>query len=225
MKIYHFYHLYLDGEWIHAAKEHFASLERSLLIDNLEKIFVNVVGTSTRLTHLENWLSTFMDKYPNKIIVTHWGEGHEQLTINKIIDFLNKNRSEEFYILYAHTKGASKVLDGYAQYAISWRREMTFHNIIKWQVPVWHLDNGCDTVGAFGCYGFRGMNVFWAGNFWWAKSEYLRQLPEPDESSPNEAEYWIGLGNIKKYFDLHPGRPIFQNFPNSWTIKSPYGEF
>jgi hypothetical protein len=78
------------------------------------------------------------------------------------------------------------------------------------------LDEGYDMCGA--SFLNRPPHPYYAGNFYWAKSSYIkrcRKLIDPKENNfvpqfeeqPHlrfDVECWNGSGN-PKYFDLHPG--------------------
>ena len=52
---------------------------------------------------------------------------------------------------------------------------------------------------------------FFGGNFWIARCDYLRTLPEPSTRSRFDAERWIGLGD-PRVLDLNPGWPAANLF-------------
>jgi hypothetical protein len=52
---------------------------------------------------------------------------------------------------------------------------------------------------------------FFGGNFWMARCDYLRGLPEPSTRSRFDAERWIGLGD-PRVLDLRPGWPAASLF-------------
>jgi hypothetical protein len=68
-----------------------------------------------------------------------------------------------------------------------------------------HHDN--DFEGVFGTSGLEGQKPYIAGNFWWAKSSYIKQLPFPEflpHHTRYDCELWIGLGSGKlgAYLDM-----------------------
>lgn len=114
-------------------------------------------------------------------------------------------------VCYFHTKGASSQGDPNA----NWRRRMEKHVIWNWRQCVKDLESGADAVGIHWLTPeqFPGMvtSPFFGGTFWWARAEYLRQLPDLPESSHSnryEAESWIGRRRpYPKIVDYHPGWP------------------
>jgi hypothetical protein len=64
-----------------------------------------------------------------------------------------------------------------------------------------------------GCHWIRNpewpeQGPFFAGNFWWARSGYLRMLPEPLNETRWQAETWITLGS-PRIRDMLPEWPTY----------------
>jgi hypothetical protein len=99
-------------------------------------------------------------------------------------------------VLYFHTKGAihngNPVME-------AWRHCMERACIWGWRDCVHNLENGIESCGAHWLtpeqYPIIGLTPYWAGNFWWATSDFVNTLPTIDVSlSRYEAEVWIGRG-------------------------------
>lgn len=105
-----------------------------------------------------------------------------------------------WFVCYHHTKAATGGRDAYER----WRRCLERVVIRNWRTCVRDLESGYETVG-----GHWHRNVdqqYWAGNFWWATSEYLSSLPPVSDKVNNgksyEAEVWIGkCGRIPRIAD------------------------
>jgi hypothetical protein len=97
--------------------------------------------------------------------------GNEFVTL----DILEKDK-EKFgdsdYILYLHTKGASKQ---HNQNIISWRQLMNYFNIEKYK-NVFKIFEKTEynTYGVL--LGIAGKWKLYSGNFWWAKASYLKTI-------------------------------------------------
>ena len=92
--------------------------------------------------------------------------GNEFVTL----DLLEKDKDkfgDSDYILYLHTKGASKQ---YSDNIITWRHLMNYFNIEKCN-DIFKLFEKTD----FNTYGVL-FKEFYSGNFWWAKASYLKTL-------------------------------------------------
>jgi hypothetical protein len=97
-------------------------------------------------------------------------KGNEWTTLDLI-----RNDAEKFgdsdYILYIHTKGASRQNDGRYENIKSWRHLMNYFNIEKVK-NVFQLFEKTE----FNTYGVLLKGYFYSGNFWWAKGNYLKTI-------------------------------------------------
>ena len=96
------------------------------------------------------------------------------------------SHDEDFYALYLHCKGSSKTDETEFQNGLAWMHYMACGVIDNYQVCLKHLELGADLVGSMWYRHFKG-------NFFWAKSSYLRKLTGPyylDASNRFNAEYW-----------------------------------
>lgn len=122
-------------------------------------------------------------------------------------------------VLYFHAKGATRDSDSvYDHFIADWRGCMMKHCVLNWRTCVAHLDSGFDAVGAHWMSHagpLHNQNIF-AGNFWWAATDYLSSLPSifkrdrikqsgiASLESRYEAEVWIGNGpRLPRTKDLH----------------------
>lgn len=128
--------------------------------------------------------------------------GWEQVTLRAVREYA---RTHDGAVLYAHTKGAHDTSD----FRVRWRRSMCRRVVGNWRENLAMLDE-YDAVGCHwltpGQYPSYVTTPFFGGNYWMARCDYLRTLPECSTESRFDAERWIGLGN-PKVFDLLPGWP------------------
>jgi hypothetical protein len=141
------------------------------------------------------------------------------------LDFLKKfcdQQEQEHHVLYWHLKGVSQLQH---QGLHDWRKYLEYWTIDRWQDNVAKLDEGYDTSGTnWISEPFLGIDRVprnwnhYSGNFWWARSSYiknLKALPHPDSyvtgstseltgypiNSNNwyrfDHEAWIGSGRPK----------------------------
>lgn len=122
-------------------------------------------------------------------------------------------------VLYFHSKGATHTEEPPDGLRAKWRNCMMRNLIDQWKRCVLDLDSGFDSVGCHWMPGMvNGTQNIWAGNFWWARSEFLSTLPSIYErdrikvsgidalESRYEAEVWIGNGpRLPVVKDYHPG--------------------
>jgi hypothetical protein len=138
--------------------------------------------------------------------------GFEQVTLAAVRRYAIENDGA---VMYAHTKGAQDVTD----FRAKWRRSMTRRVVGNWRATLAALDEhdavGCHWLTREGFPGFEQEfpdgTPFFGGNFWMARCDYLRTLPEPSTRSRFDAERWIGLG-APRVLDLNPGWPAANLF-------------
>ena len=97
-------------------------------------------------------------------------KGNEWTTLDLIRTDAEKFGDSD-YILYIHTKGASKQKDNRYENIISWRHLMNYFNIEKVK-NVFKLFERTE----FNTYGVILKGHFYSGNFWWAKGSYLKTI-------------------------------------------------
>ncbi len=100
------------------------------------------------------------------------------------LDLIEKDKQkfgDSDYILYLHTKGASKQNDSKYENIISWRQIMNYFNIEKVNTVFKIFEKTeYNTYGIL--YGQIYDSLFkcdwklYSGNFWWAKASYLKTL-------------------------------------------------
>lgn len=179
----HFYHVFADGDWERPLLQHVAALNESGLMDELDDMFIGVVGSAENRAAVKKVAPGF--------VVAEADTGWEQVTLEHVHDYAKTN---DAYVYYAHTKGASSR----DELARQWRISMTYDTVIRWRECVDALNNH-QAVGAFWLKSnepeHQQHGFFFAGNFWWARSDYLANLPKLRYDSRYSAEGWIGLGN------------------------------
>jgi hypothetical protein len=195
----HFYHVYADGAWEAPVDEHLHALTVSGLLDNLDDVFVGIVGLP------ENRASV-KERFP-AVVVAEADEGWEQVTLQKLHDYAHNHEAKVFY---AHTKGAYQADD----YRMLWRVAMTYDTVTRWRECV----DALDFVGVAGPYWLDSAmpehsehKHFFGGNFWWARTNYLRALPPVEVEHRWQAEGWIGLANPSVKI-MREGEPNWGNF-------------
>jgi hypothetical protein len=130
-------------------------------------------------------------------------------------------------VLYFHAKGCTHDLGTpYSDFSARWRSCMTESLIYGWERCVKDLDRGFEAVG---CHWLTGQGHdksqhYFAGNFWWAKSEFLATLPSiykreriktsgiAAAESRYEAEVYIGNG---------PRLPVIRDYATHGLMACP----
>ncbi len=100
--------------------------------------------------------------------------GNEFTTL-ELIEKDKEKFGDSDYILYIHTKGASKQLDINFKNIISWRHLMNYFNIEKVK-DVFKLFERTDfnTYGVL--LGRAGKWTIYSGNFWWMRGDYTKTI-------------------------------------------------
>jgi hypothetical protein len=183
VRLTHFYHVFADGDWEIPATEHFEELALSGLLDNLDNLFLGVVGTSENRAKVKRELPG--------VVTVEADTGWEQVTLNKLHEF---SQTDDGVVLYAHTKGAWSR----DELARVWRVSMTHDVVTRWRECVYALEK----VQAAGPFWLRSdmpehseHRHFFGGNFWWARSNYVAALDPVGNNDRYQAEGWIGLGS------------------------------
>lgn len=214
LKLGHFYHCWCDGDWTEPVVEHVDAL---LAADFQGPVYLGLVGASM-------WRGAARDAFdPLDVrVAVEADSGFEQVTLAKVREYALEH---EGAVLYAHSKGSADA----SEFRKQWRRSMTKLVVSNWRTNLRRLDPTTprvpphDPPDAIGCHWltrerFPGFEVefpegtpFFGGNFWMARCDYLRRLPEPSTRSRFDAERWIGLGD-PRVLDLNPGWPAASLF-------------
>ena len=157
-----YYHIYaIDGV------ESIIDEQLSLIENNFDFPYILNVGISIANENIST--IQLLDKIKSNLRDIR-SKGNEWTTLDLI-----RNDAEKFgdsdYILYIHTKGASKQSDNRYENIISWRHLMNYFNIQKVK-NVFKLFEKTE----FNTYGVLLRGYFYSGNFWWAKGSYLKTI-------------------------------------------------
>jgi hypothetical protein len=207
--LYHFYHAFADGKnSMIAIEEHLDNLITSNLSKNLEKFCVGIVGSEENRAKVKQALVAKINEIPLEIIAEA-DEGFEQITLEKMWNF---SKNHEGYYFYAHTKSAANA----HRFNECWMRTMEHYTLLNWIEAISQLKTN-DAVGCFWItYKDRPnlshwndvkphTNSFFAGNYWWATNETIRELPAPDNTNRYMAEQWLGNKLDLKVKELKSG--------------------
>lgn len=197
MNLFHWYHLYSDGDWRPCWLEHAEALKRADLNFAPGHMTVSVVGeNSDRRNEAITAIGAAGLSSPPRSVSRP--SGWEIATLK---DLAERIRSADFdggAVLYAHTKGASGDPMDFPQRP--WRDWMTLHTVDRWRDCVAVLTAGADlavpswmTTRVADRLPIPGISGWSPGNFWWAAVEYLRRLPPCPPHDRWQAETWIGM--------------------------------
>jgi len=205
MKISVFFHILDFPQGRHIIESQLDTLIASGIMEHSELFF----HCNYNISNYE-WLRERLTDYKNVCFIDQGirPEDYEIPTLAHLKDHCD-NQTEESFVLYLHHKGITRP---YSEPVRDWRDLMMYFNVTQWRDCVGKLHQGYDTVGAL----WRGDYHYphYSGNFWWAKSSYIKQLPafrKPSENNyqsqfgfadvphKEDAEFWLGLARPKAY--------------------------
>jgi hypothetical protein len=216
-----FFHVYLKNDFTHILLDKFKKFKASGLYEKADKIYLSLFGDIEK--HQE-FLSDLKDLYRKieYVNITNKEFDNEADTLNFMLKKANEYSSNT-PMLYVHTKGVSHTHPILKKNINAWTRYLDLYTINKWEECIQGLKDN-DAAGGF--YADDVIKHF-QGNFWWANSDYLKNLPRIDNlniADLNRGEFWILLQTDKVYA-LSGKTPVdmYQNyyckvedFPTGW---------
>ncbi|MDK2977679.1 MAG: hypothetical protein PWP52_393 [Bacteroidales bacterium] len=184
--IYGFYHICCIGDWKEIVIEQVNSLTSSPLFQLSTKIYVcALISEDNDLNILNEILPA---KFTLQIVDTNL-----ELFEYPILRFMHqKAQNEEFYAFYFHSKGVS-VNKNKKRGVPYWRKELEYFLFYKCDLMLNAFELNYNTYGA-NLRAFPKWSPHFCGNFWFAKSAYIKTLPliPLDIYDRYYAEEWIG---------------------------------
>jgi len=202
MKLRHYYHVYADGKYRQIVSSHFAALNSTGLIDELDSLHIGFVGNGGHVKEARQLVRHLTRRpFTSNVASVGWEQETQDVLYRNATE-----AAEPFLALYAHTKGAS------SQTEINelWRYIMTRHTVRNWKHAIGAIRGN---VAAAGCFwapfdngrliGHAGGTQYFAGTFWWARSDAIARIGPPDRSVRYDAESWIGkITKLSKPFEV-----------------------
>lgn len=204
MKIKIFHHVTDMPGWADVLLDQATKIQNSGLLDAAAEYHMCCNGNINSFAQLKTNLEA---QYPGKIFLHNTfpnAECWEWPTLNFMRNNVQEDTSD-FYICYIHLKGLSTRDTN----KVNWRLLMDYWNIERWQDCVGILDRGYDTVGVnrTAPKPEEHWPPAYSGNFWWARSSYVRTLAplpypieicseNPRQRSPYHGAYY-DVGNFR----------------------------
>lgn len=165
-------------------------IKNSNLYNLLESINICLVG-NTSIFIIEN-----LKKYDKKINFCFYNPNPKLYEYPCLNCLWELSKDTNCNILYMHTKGANSLNDDHEN---EWRKYLLYFMVDKFQDCLKKINYfGYDTVG---CDMIK--NVHYAGNFWWAKSSYIKTLNCPLKYL-NNLEFYNKISNniykVNRYY-------------------------
>lgn len=211
-----FYHLWRGVNWKKINERVFTKLVQSGLIDYCDTINICINDNG-------DFNDIDLHGIPEDKVVFRSVDNTqtEWPTINEL--FREYVDQEDVPLLYLHSKGASYTeSDHRYEGVISWVDGLLYYLVEDWRTCLSKMRMGCDTVGA---NKRKDPVIHFSGNFWWIKSDVLKELPDPsfqDHSFNNRygAEFWIGnLGSARLTNNGLVGFDYLKNIPRNLYDK------
>ena len=205
-KVYGLYHIYCVNAWKTLVIEQLDAIRNSGLMATTDMLFVSCIYfKESDLAELTEILDTYALSYK---IISALSKNNNQFEFPALQFVYGLSFKEDFYVYYFHTKGVSYTKDSAVKYPTSkfeqlsrcstaWRNMMEYFVFTKYNAAI----NALEEYDAYGCkyddpivppYHYK----YYAGNFWWSKSVYIKTLPPiTDEEQKNRywAENWLLL--------------------------------
>lgn len=189
-KIIGFYHICMINNYMEVVLEQVQDLLMSGLYDASQEIKVVLAGDAADAEIVKKFLS---DYYKINVVELSSVKAYEFPTIRQVK--LQSNRDEKAFYYYIHTKGVTYPNHKGGKY---WRDYMMWYNVHKWQDCVQKLMEGYETCGCKLVENHRAFPMHYSGNFWWARSEYIKRCPPVEglnHQDRYQAEFWSCKGS------------------------------
>ncbi|NBU99207.1 MAG: hypothetical protein EBS19_13515 [Spirochaetia bacterium] len=177
MKKVIFWHICGLNHWKEIVEDQFKEIHSSKLFEDLDKIYITYLGESKEDVN-------FLLEKTNKIHLIYYSnylKDYERACLRELKKWSQANDS---YVLYIHAKGVSRPHKMKGVWA--WRKMLEFILINKYEYSIKGLEDGYDVIGSNLTMSYHNKYVidvyvhrlFFSGNFWWAKTSYLKNLPD-----------------------------------------------
>lgn len=215
-----FFHVYLKSGYTRVLMDKFKKFTISGLYAKANKFNLILFGNVDTQAEFLNELKEMYPKIEYGVI-SNAVFNNEPDTLNLMIKKANEYENNT-PMLYLHTKGLSYTDSNLKKNIDAWVRYLDLYVINKWEECVDSLKEN-DAAGGF----YVEDPKHFQGNFWWANSDYIKNLPKitPENVSEyNRGEFWI-LSDTSKVYPLSGVTPVdmYRNyycneadFPDGW---------
>lgn len=197
LPIYGLYHVLCINNWLGLMEKQIRHLKESGLYERMDMLFVSAIISQNK--DKEDILKIGGDKC-KIVVVNDTPEAFEMPALEYIWE---RAKKENFYFFYFHSKGISYEIE-LPPYLVEynfpklkrcvnrWREMMEYFIFDRYKDAISSLQN-YNTYGC--CYTINEYNVkYYSGNFWWSKSDYIRQIPPITDQQRKHryfAENWV----------------------------------
>ena len=220
MNKYIYFHICMINNWKEVVGNIFQQLKDSGLYDDIKEIRCSVIGDDLELLKFLNndkKISIIFAATDSKFfagnyrLITDYREDesrpihNEEIILNKMWEDAQK---EDFYVLYLHSKGVKKFTEIPNQKSNieDWVNLMLYFNLYYFR----HIEMKLKEFDAVGVNleitpkskKSSEFNIRFSGNFWWSKSEHIRQIQKKIPGDYGGPENWISYGKNIKFLSL-----------------------
>lgn len=204
MKSLLYYHIADLPGWEVHAREEIAHMQSSGLWDHLSHAHFQLHYSPRSFDGFLEWL---VDQAPFEVSWTLWENSKppcgELYSIHELREHA-RDMDQPHAILRYHNKGITRLGSHVESRARGWQAYYRYWCVEQWALCQEALEAGYNTVGV-NWHLNPGAQALghWSGNIWWARSDYLAELPLLDTggshsslggfSPRHDAELWIGL--------------------------------
>lgn len=188
-EVYIFWHIYINSKHlercINIITRQYEKIKNSGLLQRCTYIYIGYVST------IPFPIDEILNNKKIKILV-QCQKGFEGVTTTILKKFCDEN-SHNFDLLYIHNRGSTRISNSPSE---DWTIMMEYFCIENWKKAVNMLKEkltaGCEMWAHRSRIRKRQKDYHYSGNFWWARSDYIRLLKYPTfENRYEESEDWI----------------------------------
>ena len=202
-----YYHVYLSddpGVWSSIVLEQLKCMEDYKMLDSLDRINVTAITQNDyRKEAFQKLCDSFSVRFNIEFVENPWRNDRQMIqnlehestitenyTYRKIYKDCHRIK-DDLNVCYIHTKGVTSTIrhlevsniHQYKNYYY-WRQYLNWGVLQNWKACVYALD----LFDVAGINYYNTPSKHYSGNFWWAKSNYIKRLPDPSSK-----EWWREL--------------------------------
>lgn len=208
-----YYHIYVYDGTEEIVKEQISLIEKYFDFPYNLNIGISISGYGHPCQRV---LDTIYNFNNSKIKIRDVRAMDDEWTTLDLIEMDKNKFGDSDYVLYIHTKAASRIKqhENYPRYA-TWRHLMNYFNIEKCR-NVFKIFQKTDynTYGVL--LGNAGKWKLYSGNFWWAKSLYLKSIKI---DGIKKTRYDAEINYIQNGKDWKPYSPYNKDGENHYLIE------
>jgi len=182
LPIYLYYHVCCIANWREIMSTMLFRLKNSGLYHYLSQIRVTVLGNEYNPHD-----PLFCDP---KIVIRFYSADTSLFERPCLNGMIEDAKNEDFYVLYMHSKGVMHWTYKERETNVhDWSAFMMYFNVYRHITCIHELNNGASAVGC-NLQEF-GAPLHYSGNFWWSKSNHVKQLPTIVDTYYNTPEFLV----------------------------------